>query len=117
MSNCPVCLSDLHTSVTPVTFLRCGHPIHSNCLQSTESELGDFMISRCPLCKKCVNMEILKYISRRIQIASETMPIPAELQKNVSIYCFECDKQSHNQPFHFYGIICPHCETGNTSIV
>jgi RING finger/CHY zinc finger protein 1 len=32
-TNCAVCASDLHSSTTPVQFLKCGHSMHGTCLR------------------------------------------------------------------------------------
>lgn len=49
-AHCPICREEIFTSVDPIIAMKCGHPIHTNCLKSYITHTG----YTCPLCMKSV---------------------------------------------------------------
>ncbi len=47
--NCPICHSDLFTSRIPVTFMKCGHSIHTTCFKDYTARNYN-----CPICQRSV---------------------------------------------------------------
>lgn len=106
-STCPVCMTDLHSSTTSITQVKCGHFMHSKCLR----EMLQFTY-KCPLCSKSiVEMDNINNILD-LEVASTQMP---EEYKNmdVPILCNECHKESIVK-FHVMGHKCTHCGGYNT---
>ena len=44
-SNCPICMESIFYSVKQITFMKCGHYIHLECLQDYSKTNY-----KCPLC-------------------------------------------------------------------
>jgi RING finger and CHY zinc finger domain-containing protein 1 len=116
--DCIICLENLHSSTEKITFLRCGHPIHIDCLQKyCDSNPKPF----CALCKKMFldpkHPNIIEYNSI-INKLLEDNPIPEEQQKKCMISCIECEKRSEVD-WHPIERQCPieECKSFNTVIL
>ena len=111
-NNCPICLEALFDSTIPYTSLRCGHVIHSECLE----EYGKTNY-KCPSCQKSmVSPVAMASYYQRMKEAISLQPLPEEYQKKVIITCRECDKKNETD-FHYLGQECPECGSFNTCIV
>ena len=107
-SNCPICMESIFYSVKQITFMKCGHYIHLECLQ-------DYSKSnyKCPLClvSLCDMSEQWEKIDNYLLLN----PIPDEYKKKVNIVCYDCKKHSKSD-FHFDYIKCLECNSYNTTI-
>lgn len=109
-ANCPICTHYLATSTEPVVFMRCGHTMHTECLeQHTASGYT------CPICNKCLTdmgdwyRELDGRVSRDI--------IPPEYANRMSrILCHDCGDKTVI-PFHFVYHKCATCGGYNTRIL
>lgn len=109
-NNCSICFEDLHSSRDRCQSCRCGHLIHSNCMNEMLSH-GQY---RCPTCMKIIIS--LQIYDRMIENAIKETPLPPEVKKKINILCYECSKYSIAE-FHFIGNKCGHCQTYNTTQV
>jgi RING finger/CHY zinc finger protein 1 len=111
-NDCTVCLESLHTSREPMTFLRCGHGLHSACM--TEFLKGGQHV--CPLCKKSVlNEEFQQLLIQDLDQQIEMAPMPEEYRdKQVQIQCNDCLEKGR-VPFHIFGLKCDACGSYNTT--
>src|SRR5690606_24262013 len=98
--NCPICCEYLFTSVKAVSILRCGHTMHEDCAKEMLQTSNSVMFSRCPICFKCTNENILNSMTPLMDSAIDAQPLPEEYKKTVSILCYECTKKS-DVDFHF----------------
>lgn len=110
-NNCPVCNEYLFDSQKPVSILKCGHAIHSACLEKLLKH--DY---RCPLCKKTV-VDKIKEQWKVYDMLSEFEPIPPDFKdKRLVILCNDCEKKSDIK-FSFEFLKCAECGGYNTSEV
>lgn len=111
--NCPVCLEDLHSSRTSISFLPCGHSLHSPCMQSFLESDQD----QCPLCKRsALSQEQQAYLIVQTDMEIIMAPMPEEYRdKRTRIRCYECREESET-PFHIFGLKCQRetCGSYNT---
>lgn len=104
---CPICCVVLFDSVKDCKSLKCGHWLHSECL----NEYLKYN-NKCPICSKSIaetdsfNMYLDHHIS--------STPMPDEFKdKMVDILCNDCGEKC-NVKFHFYGLKCTKCSSYNT---
>eukprot|EP00210_Caulerpa_lentillifera_P001744 g1674.t1 len=109
-SNCPVCQEFLFHSIRELSVLKCGHPIHSDCLQ----QLVDYGIIKCPICSKTMFNMSLRW--RNLDAAIAAAPMPREhRRKKASILCNDCNITT-KVPFHVLGNRCRLCNGYNTIV-
>jgi RING finger/CHY zinc finger protein 1 len=110
---CPVCSEDLHSSVNPFTKMKCGHWIHSNCLNSMIQEQK----YTCPFCYKLF-IDAQGYNTFMDSVISNVVMPDEYKDKMVDIICNECLTTS-NVSFNFYGHKClnEECNSYNTKLV
>ncbi|KAJ9466403.1 E3 ubiquitin-protein ligase MIEL1 [Diplonema papillatum] len=108
--DCPVCLEDLHSSLIPITGVRCGHFMHTHCLRNYRNEFH----FACPLCKRTIFPEMLQVLRAELHL---NHAMPEELKnKRVEVLCNDCHKKN-TVPFHFVAMECPSCTSLNTTQV
>ena len=108
--SCVICLDDcdMQTSRQPVSVIRCGHAMHSSCLD----EFIKHSLA-CPLCKKSVLDPDL--IEKQFDEEIAKNPVSDELKDHqLSILCNDCLKES-TVNFHPVGLKCLHCRSFNTT--
>jgi hypothetical protein len=109
-SNCPICLEWMHNSVNPVTFLKCGHPMHVRCYEKFAR--SSF---RCPTCFKAA-----EDMARHDQVIEEyvnSIEIPEHYRNyRALILCNECLKKNEVK-FYFTYHKCPDCSSYNTDVM
>lgn len=117
LGNCPVCMVSVFNSTTPVAYLRCGHTMHHDCLETLTRT--DY---RCAVCLKSLCDMSAHWGELDRRIASEG-PLPPELaQRTVNILCNDCNCRS-TVPWHFQHHKCQGvlngtaCGSYNTRIV
>lgn len=77
-SDCPLCLTYLFESRTPVVSLPCGHYMHGDCYKDLMA-----VTYKCPVCNKsAVNME-LQWRKLDDEIAAQPMPEDDEALRNL----------------------------------
>lgn len=104
---CPICFGNLGDSVTPVSFLKCGHSIHHNCmLQLLKTSF------KCPMCSKAMTDLTAYNMMMDAEVVATQMPADYD-DVNVDILCNECQAKSLVK-FHIVGHKCPDCGTYNT---
>ena len=110
-TNCPICNEFIFDSPHPVSILKCGHAIHTKCLQKMLEH--DY---RCPFCKKTVVDKIHEQW-KVYDMLAPFEPIPDEFQnKRLVILCNDCEKKSDIK-FTFEFLKCANCGGYNTSEV
>lgn len=109
-SNCPVCNEYLFTSMRPITFPDCRHPMHADCL--AEYSLHSYT---CPVCMRSLwqNDEYIRRVDAHV--ANDSMP--SEFEGYVSeILCNDClDREICK--FHFLYHKCTQCGSYNTRVL
>lgn len=109
-SNCPICSVYMLSSTIPVTFLKCGHAMHTPCLD--EYIKNSYT---CPICSKSLG-DMTSYFARIDEhISSQRMPEQFEGMRSF-IMCNDCEKRS-DVPFHFLYHKCSHCASYNTRVL
>lgn len=108
-SSCVFCSENAFSSQEHSVQIRCGHRAHSICMVKS-FECGNY---KCPICRKSMQNMFRHWLALDIEIAHH--PLPQELQKKVNIVCYDCEKESLNVNFHFFGIKCLDCGGYNTS--
>jgi len=110
-SDCPICHTDLFTSRNSVMLMKCGHPIHANCLNDYTRN-GE---STCPICSKSiVDMRMQWRLNDRI---IQIQPMPVEFANSTAdILCSDCDAKN-KVTYHFVGLKCPGCGSYNTKVL
>lgn len=107
-SECCVCLERLYYQTNAAVTLKCGHWIHSKCLNGMIINNQH----QCPLCKKTmIDVDWAKYKSL---IASITIPMEQEA-KDVELLCNDCLHKS-STIFHPIAMECLNCGSFNTAI-
>lgn len=107
-SDCPVCLEDMHTSITLLHVPSCGHMIHQKCY----NRMRKTGIVTCPVC--CTSYDDVTDIWKRLdEIVGQT-----ECEENfrnikLKILCRDCHKESEAR-YHIIGIKCGECGSYNT---
>jgi hypothetical protein len=94
-------------SVKERTTLRCGHVIHTPCLQE-HIRNGEY---RCPLCKR--SLADMDWGPIEELVASQPMPDEYAGQE-VEVCCNDCLEKTV-VALHFVGMKCGHCGGYNTS--
>lgn len=136
-SDCPLCLSYLFESPTPVVSLPCGHYMHGSCYKDLMA-----VTYKCPVCSKsAVNME-LQWRKLDDEIALQPMPeedgeledllphlegvtdneieeaaesaTPLRRPRRAWISCNDCNARCWS-PFHWLGLKCHYCGGYNTN--
>lgn len=134
-SDCPLCLSYLFESPTPVVSLPCGHYMHGACYKDLMA-----VTYKCPVCSKsAVNME-LQWRKLDDEIAMQPMPeddeelgdllphlegvipttdggdtdVAARRPRQAWIGCNDCGGRCWT-PFHWLGLKCQYCGCYNTN--
>ncbi|QIW98259.1 hypothetical protein AMS68_003777 [Peltaster fructicola] len=132
-SDCPLCLTYLFESQTPVISLPCGHYMHGECYKDLMA-----VTYKCPVCNKsAVNMET-QWRKMDDEIAAQPMPEDDQDLANllphvdeqtantedtstrprrprvVWIGCNDCGGRCHT-PFHWLGLKCQVCGGYNTN--
>lgn len=103
-------MDDMFTSRLAPTFMKCGHSIHSKCLN--DYSRTNIM---CPICRKSICDPIVFEAQYDQMIAEMQMPEEYKDQK-MNVLCNDCNKKSE-VPFHIVGGKCEHCRSYNTSRV
>ena len=102
-------MEDMHTSTLHHSFLRCGHAMHTKCLNQY---MKANKIS-CPMCKKSVVDP--KIFEAQCDHYFATMPMPLEYKDTkMSILCNDCLTKS-SVKFHIDGGKCDKCRSYNTT--
>lgn len=103
-------MEDMHTSTDSASFLRCGHAMHTKCLNS-------YMKTnvKCPLCKKSICDPKLFEKTQDAYFEGTRMPEEYKDAKMI-ILCNDCIHES-TIPFHIDGGKCTSCSSYNTTIV
>ena len=110
-TNCPICGEYIFDSPKQVSILKCGHAIHTKCLESLLKH--DY---RCPFCKKTV-VDKIQEQWRVYDMLAPFEPIPEEFKnKRLVILCNDCEKKSDIK-FSFEFLKCADCGGYNTSEV
>jgi len=136
-SDCPLCLSYLFESPTPVVSLPCGHYMHGSCYKDLMA-----VTYKCPVCSKsAVNME-LQWRKLDDEISMQPMPeedgeledllphlegvttneaegvaettAPLRRPRRAWISCNDCNSRCWT-PFHWLGLKCHYCGGYNTN--
>lgn len=105
---CPVCQEVIFTSLLTYSTLKCGHRIHSNCLESyLQSNFN------CPICKKSIfDMTQTWEICRQHK---NDFQIPEDLEDmKVNISCFDCGKKKEVKWYPDGLLECEYCGSFNT---
>jgi len=106
-SLCPICMTDLFTSTTPITQMCCGHYIHIQCYYEL---LG--VSYKCPICS--ISIVDTEEINKMIDLEVHSMEMPPEYKNlKLKILCNDCHKESI-VGFHIVGLKCDHCSGYNT---
>ncbi len=105
--SCPICFEEFFDFVYdnyPFP-LECGHFVHTQCLKKH----SQFSI-RCPVCNKSIQK-----MSINPNFKDSMPPVPDELKdKQSNILCNDC-LQKTTIAWHYYALVCPHCNSINTS--
>lgn len=106
--NCPICNDYIFDSPTSISILKCGHAIHTKCLENLLKH--DY---RCPYCKKTA-VESIKEQWKIYDQLSSYEPIPEDFKnKRMVILCNDCGKKSDIK-FTFEFLKCNNCGGYNT---
>jgi len=109
-SNCPICNEYMFTSRKTVTFLRCGHSIHSSCLKRYAQ-----VNTQCPLCLKSICDMSGHY--RRLDTYVQSIVMPEEYSTvTANILCNDCLHKGKT-PYRFMYHKCESCGSFNTSLL
>lgn len=114
--NCPICSEYMFDSNKTCDILKCGHTIHSSCLQ--EYLQSDY---RCPICRKTiVDMNIFwKYLKKKVKkdyyFIKKNGYLPIYKIKSY-IYCHDCEKKDRTR-FHWEYFECNKCKGWNTELL
>jgi uncharacterized CHY-type Zn-finger protein len=105
--DCPICGEYLFTSSLPVSFMQCGHSIHSSCFKDLCNTTY-----KCPICSKSIaNMESQ---FRRLDRSIEEQPMPPDYaDKKAYIFCNDCNSRCV-AAYHWLGTKCVLCDSYNT---
>lgn len=109
-SPCPICLEWMHNSVVPAVFLKCGHPMHSNCYEK-------FVRSafQCPTCLKAHGDT--EALDRVVEEYVNSIEVPEHYQNHKAlILCNEC-LNKNEVAYHFVHHKCPDCKSFNTDVL
>ena len=110
-SQCPICKEDLFNSTKQVSIMKCGHSIHSDCLQEYISDNN----YQCPLCKKSI-VAMTSYW-KQLDKFLDGQEMPIEYKYTIAkIYCNDCNEKNISN-FHFLYNKCYNCNGYNTNIV
>ncbi|OTB04170.1 hypothetical protein M426DRAFT_321023 [Hypoxylon sp. CI-4A] len=106
--DCPICGDYMFTSPKAVCFMKCGHSIHSQCLDEHMK-----VAYKCPICNKSLaNMELQ---FRNLDMEIETQPMPPEFQDTRAlVLCNDCSAKS-SVKYHWLGLKCGVCASYNTA--
>jgi hypothetical protein len=108
--DCPICGDNLFTSMTPVMFMPCGHPIHTRCYNA---HLENSYV--CPICQKSLGdmSSLFSHIDNLMQI--QKMP-PEYSNMRSQIFCNDCEEKSVAL-YHFMYHKCQSCGSYNTKVL
>jgi len=107
-SECCVCLEKLYYQPVAAAILKCGHWIHSKCLEGMMQNNK----YQCPLCKKTmIDVDWSKYKSIIASIPISTDQEP----KDVELLCNDCLTKSQ-RTYHPIAMECSNCGSFNTGI-
>jgi zinc finger protein-like protein len=110
-SDCPVCHQYLFVSTTPVSYLQCGHLMHSAC-KSEYTKNGNYS---CPVCMKSLGELAPVFKKLDHLLAGESMPREYRTAR-CDVYCMDCNRAATQQPYHFLYNKCPGCASYNTRV-
>lgn len=107
-SNCPICTDFLQNSSEPITFLDCGHSMHTTCFDQYSKTSYT-----CPICLKSMGdmTEFFQSIDHLLQTTSK----PSDTKKSI-ILCNDCEKKSC-VPSHLIYHKCAECKSYNTKVL
>ena len=106
--DCAVCMTSMQNSRVDISFMRCGHAMHLNCLK----EYCKTSIA-CPFCRKSLCDPKLFESDMDNQLAC--MPMPEEYaDKTMVVACHDCMFKSKVK-FHILGGKCEQCGSYNTA--
>ena len=109
-SQCPICKEELFNSTKQVSIIKCGHSIHSKCLE--EYTKNNY---QCPLCKKSMTNMTLYW--KQLDEFLQQQNMPEEYQNTIShIYCNDCEIKTFSK-YHFLYNKCNKCFGYNTNII
>ena len=105
-ATCPICMESIKEGVS-INQLRCGHWLHTECLESyMETSL------RCPICLK--SMCELPLTNLILDAEVSLTPMPDELTHiKIKVLCNDCHEKSEVN-FHIVGLKCSACGSYNT---
>jgi len=104
---CPICMDDLHQSTKGVSFMKCGHTIHSECFNNLLKTTY-----KCPTCS--ISVVDVTNMNKILDYEIAHTPMPDELKHiTVDILCNDCHVES-TTPFHVIGNKCKNCNSYNT---
>ncbi|KAH7432042.1 hypothetical protein KP509_07G005500 [Ceratopteris richardii] len=106
--NCPICYEYLFDSLKAISVMRCGHTMHSHCLDEMQSHSQ----YSCPVCSKSVfdMSNVWRHLDQEIAVT----PMPeAYRNKMVWILCNDCGATSE-VGYHVIGHKCINCNSYNT---
>ncbi|ERN00503.1 hypothetical protein AMTR_s00102p00024480 [Amborella trichopoda] len=106
--NCPVCFEYLFDSTKDISVMRCGHTIHSECL----NEMKHHFQFTCPVCSRSICDMSNVWQKMDEEVAATPMPTIYQ-NKMVWILCNDCGVTSEVH-FHIVAHKCLNCNSYNT---
>lgn len=107
-SNCTICGEYMFSSIKPVVFMQCGHPIHQSCFDDHTKHSY-----KCPVCSKTiVNMEAQFRVLDQ-EISLQPLPEPYGNWRCI-VQCNDCKAKSMVK-YHILGLKCENCKSYNTT--
>ncbi|CAA6654228.1 unnamed protein product [Spirodela intermedia] len=110
--HCPICYEYLFDSLKETRVLRCGHTMHSECL----NEMLRHYQYTCPICSKSVIDVFRSWKDREDEEVNATAVPDDYHNRKVWIACNDCDDTTE-LAFHVVGMKCRHCRSHNTRTI
>jgi hypothetical protein len=105
--DCPICGEYLFDSTSPISFMRCGHSIHTSCFKELCA-----ITYKCPICSKSVENMASQF--QRLERHIESQPMPPEYaNKKAYVFCNDCLNKGAST-YHWLGTKCIFCDSFNT---
>uniref|UniRef100_A0A1D1Y8T3 RING finger and CHY zinc finger domain-containing protein 1 n=1 Tax=Anthurium amnicola TaxID=1678845 RepID=A0A1D1Y8T3_9ARAE len=109
--HCPICYEYLFDSLNETRVLKCGHTMHSDCLE----EMLSHQQYTCPICSKSVINMSRMWSKLDEEVEATIMPEDYRSRK-VWILCNDCNDTTE-VVFHIVGQKCRHCNSYNTRTI
>ncbi|CAA7398456.1 unnamed protein product [Spirodela intermedia] len=109
--HCPICYEYLFDSLKETRVLKCGHTMHSDCLD-------EMLLHRqyaCPICLKSM-IDMSTYWRKLDEEVAATIMPDDYLTRKVWILCNDCNVTGE-VVFHVVGQKCQQCHSYNTRMV